>query len=260
MSSPQTSSAVLSARRDAGAGLRLVTLSPAPEIARAYRAPGQYIDVRSPRGSGYFALAGELGAPAWEVLVRSNGDASDELVEAPLGTAFELSGPLGTGFPLERGHGRPLVVAVAGSALAVSRPILRHRCATGQAATTTVYIGAKTAQDVALASEVSAWARAGARVVLCLSRPEQDDPAALPEAQRRRGWVQRVIGEDIASLGVAAGEAPLLTFAAGPFGMLGDLRALATWPPGASPSMSPGAGPGGGDAATGAALELVTNI
>lgn len=239
------SSAILSARRDAGAGLRLVTLTPPLDVAQAYRAPGQYIEVRSPNGSGYFALAGEVGAPTWEVLVRSNGDASDALTEAPEGTVFELAGPLGRGFPLERGHDRALVVAVAGSALAVARPVMGDRCALGLAPATTVYIGAKTARDVPLASEVASWARAGARVVLCLSRPDVDDAAILPEASRKPGWVQRVIAEEIASLGRSERE-PVLAFAAGPFGMLDELRALAASHAHATDSAPP--------------FEIVTNV
>lgn len=226
MSAPPISAAVLSARREAGAGLRLVTLTPPLAITQAYRAPGQYIEVRAGPKSGYFALAGEVGAPVWEVLVRNNGDASDALTTAPVGTSFEIAGPLGRGFPIERAHDRPLVVAVAGSALAVSRPILRRRCELGQADTTTVYVGAKTAQDVPLASEVAEWARAGARVVLCLSRPDSDDPTVLPEASRRAGWVQRAISQE-SSLYDGSARGPSLVFAAGPLEMLSELRELA---------------------------------
>lgn len=213
--------AVLTKRRGSGASLSLVTLTPPFDHAMAYRAPGQYIEIRA-GVSGYFVLAGNIGEPSWELLVRTNGGASDALTGSPEGTVFDVVGPLGRGFPMERARGRRLVVAVAGSALAVTRPILRARIAQREARSTTVYIGARTAEDVALASEVAGWAHAGARVMLCLSRPELDDSSLLAEARRETGYVQAVLAEHVAEGRITDG----LVFAAGPSGMLEELRAL----------------------------------
>jgi NAD(P)H-flavin reductase len=232
---------VLTERRDAGAGLKLVTLTPPPDVAQSYHAPGQYIEVRG-ESAGFFVLAGEVGAPSWELLVRKNGGASDTLTDAPEGTPIEVVGPLGKGFPLEQAHGRSLVVAVAGSALAVTRPILRDRIARQEGPSTSVYIGARTAKDVALAREVTGWVHAGVRVVLCLSRPELDDEHMLPEAKRSGGYVQRVLMTDVDGGVVKDG----LIFAAGPAGMLEELRAL----PGALGLVDAGS----------AKLEVITNV
>ncbi len=232
-----TFQAVLTERRDAGAGLTLVTLTPAREHALAYRAPGQYVEVHA-EARGYFALASEVGAPSWELLVRMNGGASDTLLRAPEGTTLDVKGPLGDGFPLERAAGRALVVAVAGSALAVARPIVRDRIARSEARTTSVYVGVRTVRDVPLAQEVAGWAHAGARVVLCLSRPETDQvsPLALAETRRRAGYVQTVLANDVLERQV--GDA--LLFAAGPAAMLDAVRALSR--------------------EHGATLEVVTNV
>jgi NAD(P)H-flavin reductase len=214
-------SAVLTARRDAGAGLNLITLTPPPALAHTYRAPGQYIEVRA-QSSGYFVLAGEIDAPSWELLVRNSGGAADALSNAPEGTSFDILGPLGNGFPLDRAEGRALVVAVVGSALAVARPILRQRIAQGESKATTIYIGARSAKDVPLIREVAGWARAGARLVLCLSGAD-DDPELLPEAVRAKGWVQNVLQDD-----VSAGRiTDALVFATGPTEMLHAVRGLA---------------------------------
>ncbi|MBX3229786.1 MAG: hypothetical protein KIT84_05580 [Labilithrix sp.] len=214
---------VLTARRQAGAGLHLVTLTPPEEMAASYRAPGQYVQVRTDSGSGFFVLAGELHAPSWELLVRNNGEASTDLTGAPEGTVVSVAGPLGKGFPLERARGRALVVAVAGSALAVARPILRDRLAHREAALTSVYIGVRSSREIPLVEEVAGWAHAGARLVLCLSRASDDDASVLPEALRGEGYVQRVLADDLAARRSAGG----VVFAAGPGGMLTDLRALA---------------------------------
>lgn len=213
--------AVLTARRDAGAGLKLVTLTPTHERALGYRAPGQYIEVHAEK-KGYFVLAGEVGAPSWELLVRTNGGASDALTSAPEGTAFDVVGPLGKGFPLERAHGRPLVVAVAGSALAVTRPILRDRIGRREGPSTTVYIGVRGTTELALITEVTGWIAAGARIVLCLSRPDLDDPSVLSAARRDQGYVQHVLTRDVTQGDVS----DAMIFAAGPGGMLDELRTL----------------------------------
>jgi NAD(P)H-flavin reductase len=243
---PGRAQAVLTARRDAGGGVSLITLTPPPELARAYRAPGQYIKVHAESG-GYFVLASEIGAPSWQLLVKNSGGAADALTRAPEGTTFEVTGPLGTGFPLERARDKPLVVAVAGSALAAARPILRERIAQRACASTSLYIGARSARDVPLVGEVAGWGRAGARLVLCLSRPDTDDPALLAEAVRRSGWVQHVLAEELAAGRITHG----LVFAAGPAGMLEEIRTL--------PSRRPerGAEHGQGEAD---ALEVVTNV
>ncbi len=213
---------VLTARRDAGAGLHLVTMTPTHEFSQGYRAPGQYVEVRTDAGSGYFVLAGEVGAPSWELLVRNNGEASAVLATAPEGYVVGVQGPLGKGFPLERAEGKALVVAVAGSALAVSRPILRERVARRSAALTSVYIGVRSVRDVPLLSEVAGWAHAGVRLVLCLSREEPDDPGILPEATRAAGYVQRVLAREIQD-GRVVGD---MVFVAGPSKMIDDVRAL----------------------------------
>lgn len=215
--------AVLTARRDAGGGVNLITLTPPPELAHAYRAPGQYIKVHAESG-GYFVLASEIGAPSWELLVRNSGGAADALTNSPEGTTFEVTGPLGSGFPLERAHDHPLVVAVVGSALAVARPILRERIAQKKCTSTTIYLGARSPKDVPLTGEVAGWIRAGARLILCLSRPDLDDADVLSQAIRKEGWVQRVLATDVAEGRVTNG----LVFAAGPAGMLEAVRALST--------------------------------
>lgn len=220
------SSATLSARRDAGGGLTLVALDVDPALARAYAAPGQYIELRTPRGNGYFVLAGALGESSWELLVRNAGDAADVLVNAPIGTALEVTGPLGDGFPAERAVGRQLVVAVVGSAMAVARPLLARRIAEGSAARTHVYVGARSATDVPLPGEVEAWGSSGVEVVLCLSGKEiEHDRDRLAFARRAAGYVQDVVARDVDGPNRPRLEGALV-FAAGPEAMLAAMRGL----------------------------------
>jgi NAD(P)H-flavin reductase len=199
------------ARRDAGGAVQLIAIAPAAEQARAYAAPGQYVRI-DVDGGGFFVLAGDLGAPTWELLVRPNGGASDALVAAREGATFPVAGPFGAGFPVARAARRTLVLAVVGGALGAVRPLLRTR----DPRQTHLYLGVRAAADVPLADEVTAFARAGGTVVLCVSA--EDDGSVLPELRRATGWVQHVL----------AREAPAgaIVFAAGPETMLEAMRAL----------------------------------
>jgi NAD(P)H-flavin reductase len=215
--------AVLAARRDAGGGLTLIGLDVDASLARGYAAPGQYVELRTARGNGYFVLAGALGRSPFELLVRNAGDAADVLVTSPMGTELEVTPPLGDGFPADRATGRQLVVAVVGSALAVARPLVSRRIDERVAGRTHVYIGARSALDVPLPEEVEAWSAAGVEVVLCLSRQElEHDRARLAFARRATGYVQEAVAHDCEG-GRLAGA---LVFAAGPAGMLTAMRGL----------------------------------
>src|SRR3954471_17202510 len=123
--------AVLSARRDAGGGLLLVALDVGADLARAYTAPGQYIEVTTPAGNGYFVLGSAVGETPWELLVKNAGDAADALYSLSLGSAVDVNGPLGAGFPVANARSRAVVVAVVASALAVARPVIALRLAAG---------------------------------------------------------------------------------------------------------------------------------
>jgi NAD(P)H-flavin reductase len=218
--------ALLAGRRDAGGGLTLVALDVDPEASRSYTTPGQYVEVKVDKGNGYFVLAGDVAAPRWELVVRNAGDAADALTSAPIGSAIEISAALGLGFPIDAAVGRPLGVAVVGTALAVARPILRRRIAEGDARRTYVFLGVRSAGDVPLVAEVDAWSVEGARVTLCLSRPAApEDARLLSRATRRQSYVQRAVVHAI-----EAGELPegALVVAAGPEEMLADMRALSS--------------------------------
>ncbi len=222
-------SAVLSARSDAGGGLLLVTLDVDAERARAYTAPGQYVEVRTASAHGFFVLASQIGETPWELLVKNAGDAADALVSLPFGSTIEVKGPMGKGFAVARIVDRPVVVAVVGSALAVARPVLATRIAEGVAENTFLFLGLRAPTDLPIADEVAAWSDQGVNVVLCLSRAElEHHPEVLPKAKRAMGYVQVAVAR-----AVEAGVLPpgALAVVAGPDAMLADMRALSRTAP-----------------------------
>jgi NAD(P)H-flavin reductase len=104
---------------------------------------------------------------------------------------------------------------------------MRDRIAHREGPLTTIFVGVRSSREIPLVDEVAGWAHAGARLVLCLSRPPEDDPSILPEAARAQGYVQAVVQTE-----VEAGRLGTLTdghvvFAAGPAGMLEAMRGLA---------------------------------
>jgi len=217
--------AILSARRDAGGGLNHIALDVDDDVRRAYTAPGQYIEVLTDAGNGYFVLASDVYAAPFELLVKNAGDAADVLFTRPIGSIFTFAGPLGGGFPFARMKGRHLVIAVVGSALAVARPVVKHRIEGGAAAATHLFLGLRTPLDLPIASEVASWVARGVVVVLCLSRAElHHHEEVLPGARRSAGYVQLALGRALRDGSVAHGS---LVIAAGPEEMLSDMRALA---------------------------------
>ncbi len=223
--------ATLGARRPAGGPLWLATLDVASDQAAAYVAPGQYIQVVTASGNGYFALASEPGQTPFELLVRNNGDASAVLATAALGTVVDVEGPLGAGFPVDRARGRPLVVAVAGSALAVARALMEERFAHGDGPSTHLFVGVRAPADLPIQGELEGWAEQ-TNVTLCLSRAEVSTaPDVVPRAARTTGYVQHALARALRpGAELARATAPLLVFAAGPAAMLDDVRALAVLP------------------------------
>ena len=218
--------AVLSSRRDVGGDLFLVRLDVGPDHAAAYVAPGQYVAVKAGAESGFYVLASEPGVAPFELLVRNAGSASTLFVDREVGGVVDVSLPLGRGFPRATTAGRPLVVAVVASALGVARAVAQARIAEGASQVTEVYVGVRAAVDVPFRANVEAWLDAGIRVVLCLSRTElEQHREILPRADRAPGYVQAVLGRALDEGRIASGT---VVAAAGPEGMLTDLRASAS--------------------------------
>ncbi len=240
--------AVLSARRHAGGELFLISLAVDDEVARRYTTPGQYIEVKADSGNGYFVLASDVGRRPWQLLVKNAGGAADALATFPIGSSFTVVGPLGAGFSVERMRSRHVVVAVVGSALGVARSVLGRRIADGVATATHLFLGLRAPTDLAIPTEVEAWAEKGIRVVLCLSRSElRHHREVLPSAERVVGYVQHALARALEMSAVPHGS---LVIAAGPDAMLADMRSLAT----------PASGAAEGAVLAGPSVEVLTNV
>jgi NAD(P)H-flavin reductase len=178
-------------RADVGGGLTRVSFAPDPEIAATHTRPGQYVEVVAGAERGFFALANLVGAPVWELLVKSSGGASEALLASVPGDPVDVSAALGAGFPDSALDAPELVVVVGGSAIAVAPPILARRRA--HLATTHLYVGVRTPEDTPLRDELRAWQASGVRVTVCASR---GGTTSLGGLRIVRGYVQDVLSSD----------------------------------------------------------------
>jgi NAD(P)H-flavin reductase len=131
-----------------------------------------------------------------------------------------MSGALGEGFPCDEARGRSLVIAVAGTGIAAARALMALRIEGGDAYRTELFLGTQTRAAVPLGEELAQWKRAGARVVVCLSR---EPPAAASDGvESERGYVQ-----DIARARLTTSEhRGAMIFAVGPSGLIEGMRAI----------------------------------
>jgi NAD(P)H-flavin reductase len=229
MSSLALHEATLRGKEEAGGGLVRLTLEPGERVAASYVRPGQYIALRAAGKDAYFVLAGDVGEPSWELVLRPGGDAALAALGTSHGARVEVSEAQGAGFPMEEAKGRPLTVAVTGSGIAAGRPVVRARVRAGEASATELLVGVRTLAEVPLERELGEWSRAGVAVTVCLSRE------AVPEGRAgfASGYVQDVAraraggfgGVPQRSRGIS--RARRMIFAAGVKDMLVAIRVLA---------------------------------
>jgi NAD(P)H-flavin reductase len=217
----------LSEREPAGGGLFRVRLIVDEATAATHTRHGQYIEIRHDDGDtdgdrtipsaakGFFAIASAPGERTWDILVRDGGTMGERLRTLSLGERVILSDATGPGFPVETAHGRPLIVAVTGSAIAAVLSTLGARIEDGDAKHTFLFYGVRDRSELGLQAELDAMRAAGIDVAICLSREH------VGEHGFYRGYVQDV------ALSRHWGLAHALIFAAGNEAMIEGMREAA---------------------------------
>lgn len=209
----------LVARADAGGGLSMLTVETGSDVLGTYTSPGQYVEVRARGETGYFVLANDPGARAWELILRAGGGASDVLLAMGVGGGIEVSAAIGAGFPMDEARGRPVVIALSGTGIAAARPLVHRRIADGDAARTQLLVGVRARGELPIEGQLDGWAAETLRVVVCLSQSD----GAPEDARFRRGYVQDVLRQH-ADLRPPPGAR---VFAVGLASMIDGLRELA---------------------------------
>ncbi len=221
--------AVLLEREPVGGGLERIRLKVDEHVAKTHGRHGQYFEIthtfsdeeqteppESASAKGYFAIASAPGERTWDVIVRDSGSMGIRLRQLPLGAVVEITEAKGRGFPVDAVQGKPLMVAITGSAIAATLSLLGDRIARGDAHRTFLLYGVRDRGEVACAAELAAMRRSGIDVAICLSREHVDEPGFY------KGYVQHVAQDRHWEL--AGGQ----IFLAGNDAMIAGMRTAAT--------------------------------
>jgi NAD(P)H-flavin reductase len=181
-------------RRDVGGGMTLFALEVPGALRESYLRPGQYAHLTLIGEAGYFVLGSREKRAPWEIVLRRGGGVADLLLAAPVGLEIAASRAIGTGFPVDAARGTETVVLVTAGAIAAARAVVGRRIDDGDAARTSLLIGARSLSTVPFEDELAAMRTSGVKVRIVLSAAEGS--AAAPHD---RGYVQNILAREWAS-------------------------------------------------------------
>ena len=125
------------------------------------------------------------------LVVKEGSHAAAPLVRLPPGSPIRVAAPAGPGFPLERAHGKQVLLFATGSGISAIHSLigalLRDR---GRYGEVTLYFGARSPSAFAYRDELEAWERSGIRVVRTISQPDAET------WEGTTGYVQAQVGEE----------------------------------------------------------------
>jgi NAD(P)H-flavin reductase len=151
---------------------------------------GQYVQVTAEgERPGYFAIASAPEQPQGiELLVKEGDGMAGRLYGATPGDAFQVSDPMGPGFPKDDLLGRNVILIGVGSGMAPLRSVIQSILAARHAYGERVMLiyGARTPFHIPFRGEIAKW-RAQIEVYKAMSRPGDADWSGYV------GYVQQII-------------------------------------------------------------------
>lgn len=159
--------------------------------------PGQIAVLKKEEiGESYFAIA---SAPedkyGMEFIVQKGLGVAAVLFEAKRGDAVQGKGPLGKGFPIDRYHGRNLILVAVGSAISPMRSVLRSVCyRRADFGKVKLVYGVRHPEDFPLLDEMKEWEKTGIEIMLVVSQP------VMGKWQGKTGHVQLHFREAVKAL------------------------------------------------------------
>lgn len=182
---PGWSRATLTQNDVVGPGLHRLSLEVPAAVSSKFHAPGQYHRVRAPSGEDApFAIASLPGAHPFEYLLRDNDGVAGELCALPVGASVKVGLPAGPGFPLQRAHGRTLLLIGTGTGFAPLRSVLlsvaSHRRQFGEVRGA---YGVLTPAHLAFGPELPGWASQGLFITPTVTTPAPGWQGAVGQVQ-----------------------------------------------------------------------------
>jgi sulfhydrogenase subunit gamma (sulfur reductase) len=152
--------------------MRLLTLT----VDEAWNfVPGQVAILGLPDiGESYFAIA---SAPedkqSMQFLIREGKGVAEALYSVKKGDKVQGKGPIGKGFPIDNYHGRDLIIAAVGSAIAPMRSVLKSIChRRADFGKIAMLYGIRHPEDFPFMNEIADWKKENIDVIVTISRPE----------------------------------------------------------------------------------------
>ncbi len=173
---------VLEAKQE---GRQFVSLKLASELENSMFSfrPGQYVKISCPatKREGIFAIASEPEEKRFvEFLVKNEPEElSRDLSQAKTGDHLRVSFPMGKGYPLERLHGKNVLLIGMGSGLSPLRSVLKSilRCEHRFGEVALVY-GVQTPKDIPYENDFDFWSKK-IKVQLALSKAGQTEQSGF---------------------------------------------------------------------------------
>jgi len=164
-------------------------------LAGTHRIPGQYVHLALPglEDKAPFAIASppQVGHVHWDFLLKTGRPLPEALALLSPGAEVLAGEPEGRGFPLERAHGRNLLLFATGSGISPIRSVIESvRLERAAYRKVTLYFGARTPTAFAYSNDFAHWEAAGIRVVRTVSQPGASGWQGLT------GYVQAHLGEE----------------------------------------------------------------
>ena len=135
--------------------------------------PGQFFEVSLPRvGEAPISVSG-FGEGFVDFTIRRVGRVTSQLARLSPGQRVFLRGPYGNGFPLEKFHGRHLIIVAGGTGLSPVKGVIEHFLPRRQLLSgLDVLVGFKSPADILFADQLAAWS-SSAQIQLTVDRPAE---------------------------------------------------------------------------------------
>lgn len=162
------------ARRTGVVWLFTMAADDGSSIADLQFEPGQVAVLSIPEfGEAYMAIASPPDQRGTlEFLVKRTGEVGERLCDLGSLATVDLTGLVGSGFPVDRYAGKDLVFVAAGTAIAPIRAAIGHAVANRSNFGRIVLVhGVRRPEDFAVDDEIDHWRAAGVDVVLTVTQP-----------------------------------------------------------------------------------------
>jgi NAD(P)H-flavin reductase len=193
----------------------LLTVDVPVDVWSKHIRPSQYVDIVLPDMRPWHAtIASRQGQSFFEFLVKDVGERSHRVSSLEVGDEFDITAPMGDGFPLLAYRRHNLILAACGVAICAMRPLIQDiLLARNDWYRVMLFYSERTADLFAFLNEMEVWRENKIEIHLTASRPSEGTPW-----KGYSGYVQDLIYE------IQPETDQAVAFVAGKDGMIEGVR------------------------------------